>query len=328
MGLVTLRREPLLHSDRLTSNQDHKERKAVSLCTRRLIDISTLSRTVKKMTRKIKFLLITSNFLLQFFAIDQSLALQMTYSDCMSDSTSRKLGGWCFFVYYNTSWGTNYPTAGLAETFCHPHANLAYGPTFNMLNYYNLTAHAQATAVWTSLARNASYGFDNASRSVSWQWRTLLPNGKYSTYPAILANIPWHAGDPFISPTSYNENNAMIWYNYGAGDCEANISASLSWYSGLKAGVLCQFAPPLWTYSKRGSGRFSNSSLIIEHVTNCPKLLCFSKCHNSVFCVSLAYSPSTKDCQTYGVSPEDPRMSPWAIADPLYEWHIRDGMVY
>uniref|UniRef100_A0A914VKE7 Apple domain-containing protein n=1 Tax=Plectus sambesii TaxID=2011161 RepID=A0A914VKE7_9BILA len=260
-----------------------------------------------------------------------SLAAQLTYEGCKSESSkSYQVGGWCFYYYYETTWADNSPSQDVAQSLCSPFGSIAVGVTYKLLNTLkNLTTTYVAARpfAWLGLIRNTSY----TDHKQGWLWNTLLPSGHYSTFPAIMSNMPWakytcigtNCGEP--NNDKGNEEAGMIINKYGVADLQKNIPYST--YSSLPAAVICQFAAPSWSYTHRGTGRFTNPAYVVEQAT-CERLACLMKCHKSVFCVALAFNSATSDCQIYGVSPEDPRFSNEVTANAQYDWHIRDGMEY
>uniref|UniRef100_A0A914VK19 Apple domain-containing protein n=2 Tax=Plectus sambesii TaxID=2011161 RepID=A0A914VK19_9BILA len=246
-------------------------------------------------------------------------AAVLTYDGCKSDSAnSYTVGGWCFLFYHNSSWANNIPTADGAQTVCLPHGNLAVGVTYKMLD----TFRTKFTSVsihdaWLALVRNASAG----SSASGLSWKTLLPSGEYAMFPPIMSNIPWRSGEP--NNNGGTENYGLVTYNGGVIDVYKDIAG----YGSSSLAVICQFAPQKWTYTQRGHGRFAVPAVLIAQM-NVSIVSCLYQCHISVFCISLAFNPTTSDCQIYAVSPEDPRFSGNVIADNTYEWHIRDGMEY
>uniref|UniRef100_A0A914W2A6 Apple domain-containing protein n=1 Tax=Plectus sambesii TaxID=2011161 RepID=A0A914W2A6_9BILA len=255
-------------------------------------------------------------------------AAVMTYDGCMSDSTkSYQVGGWCFSIYRNSSWAQNTPLQDEAQTMCHPHGTLAVGVTYKMQQKLQsgATIWGTATDAWLALVRNNSY----PAPLQGWYWRVLLPKGGYATFPAIISNIPWGPGAGAVPPEpnnlAPNENVATLIRDYGLSDAYVTYTAAT--YGPRSMGVICQFASPQWSYTKRGHGRFADPAYRIAQ-TNVHKLSCLLQCHQSPFCISLAYNPTTSDCQTYAVSPEDPRFVGDVTPDSAYDWHIRDGMEY
>uniref|UniRef100_A0A914W109 Apple domain-containing protein n=1 Tax=Plectus sambesii TaxID=2011161 RepID=A0A914W109_9BILA len=245
-------------------------------------------------------------------------AAVLTYDGCMSDSTnSYKLGGWCFLFYRNSSWAVSTPTQDGAQTVCHPHGNLAVGVTYKMLETYK-TKYTSSSVLygWLALLRNGS-----SVATVGWIWKTLLPNGKYATFPAIMSNIPWGPIEP--NNLGGREDRATLRYTVGVIDVPNDIAVDGSY----PLAVICQFAPQKWTYTQRGHGLFTNAAYRIAQMT-AVRDICIRQCHWSVFCISVAFNPTTNDCQIYAVSPEDSRFSGSVTASSTYEWHIRDGMEY
>uniref|UniRef100_A0A914UU79 Apple domain-containing protein n=1 Tax=Plectus sambesii TaxID=2011161 RepID=A0A914UU79_9BILA len=248
-------------------------------------------------------------------------AAVLTYDGCMSDSAnSYTVGGWCFLHYTSSSWPLNTPTQDEAQSICLPYGTLAVGVTYKMMNTLQ-TRNPGGTSphTWLALVRNASYSAQNQG----WYWKTLLPTGAYATFPAIMSNIPWGPGEP--NNGKGNEDGAIISQNWGVGDVKTNYISSA--YGSQQMTVLCQFAPNQWKYLTSGHGRFAVPAYQIARTT-VKGSNCVSQCHLSLFCVSFAYNPTTKDCQLYAVSPKDPKFSGNVIADSSYNWHIRDGMEY
>uniref|UniRef100_A0A914X857 Apple domain-containing protein n=1 Tax=Plectus sambesii TaxID=2011161 RepID=A0A914X857_9BILA len=249
-------------------------------------------------------------------------AAVLTYDGCMSDSAnSYTVGGWCFLFYSNPSWGNNAPTQDGAQSVCLPHGSLAVGVTYKMWNkFYTNILTATAPLAWVALSRNLSY----ASNKDGWYWRTLLPTGGNATFPAIFSNIPWYPGEPdgFTGPV---EDAAVVAYSGGLRDVRKAFTYPT--YGITRLAVICQFAPPQWSFSQRGHGRMANSTYVVTRST-ISELECVVQCYKNVFCVSLAFNPTTNDCQVYAVSPEDPRFSGSVTADSSYDWYIRDGMQY
>uniref|UniRef100_A0A914W0V2 Apple domain-containing protein n=1 Tax=Plectus sambesii TaxID=2011161 RepID=A0A914W0V2_9BILA len=262
-------------------------------------------------------------------------AAPLTYDGCMSDSTnSYRVGGWCFLIYRNPSWPNNTPLQDAAQTVCHPYGTLAVGVTYKMMQTLinGTTIWGAATDAILPLTRNVSYPtpYQGAGiGSIGWYWSVLLPKGDYATFPAIMSNIPWGpgAGANPAEPNNQlgNEKIASMVKNYGV--CDAQDTYSIPSYGARAMGVICQFAPPQWSYRKRGNGRFADPAFRIAQMT-VPKLLCVHECHRSLFCISLAYNPTTSDCQIYAVSPEDTKFVGDVTPDSAYDWHIRDGMEY
>uniref|UniRef100_A0A914VAH3 Apple domain-containing protein n=1 Tax=Plectus sambesii TaxID=2011161 RepID=A0A914VAH3_9BILA len=240
-------------------------------------------------------------------------AAVLTYDGCMSDSAnSYKVGGWCFLVYSNSSMTTKTLTQAGAQTVCGPMGNLAVGVTYKMLEKYKTQyLSASVKMAWLPLVRNASSG---------WAWKTLMPRGNYAVFPAIMANIPSAANEMNDGGV---ENAAVAYYSMGISDLENDLSI----YASTPIAVICQFAPLLWKYLQRGHGLFKVPAYLIAQA-NVTRAGCFRQCHRSPFCISMAFNPTTNDCQTYGVSPEDPRFSGNVTANSAYDWHIRDGMEY
>uniref|UniRef100_A0A914WS62 Uncharacterized protein n=1 Tax=Plectus sambesii TaxID=2011161 RepID=A0A914WS62_9BILA len=64
-------------------------------------------------------------------------AALLTYDGCISDSAnSYQEGGWCFYLYRNSSWAVNTPNQNGAQTMCHPHGTLAVGVTYKMMQTF------------------------------------------------------------------------------------------------------------------------------------------------------------------------------------------------
>uniref|UniRef100_A0A914XNV6 C-type lectin domain-containing protein n=1 Tax=Plectus sambesii TaxID=2011161 RepID=A0A914XNV6_9BILA len=164
------------------------------------------------------------------------------------------MGGWCFYYYRNSSWPNNVPTQNAAQTMCGPKGNLAVGVTYKMLETYKTkyTSASQLVA-WIALVRNA------ASAS-GWEWKTLLPNGNYTTFPAIMANLPWGSGEPGNDPV---ENAGWVGNNRGVCD----VNGDMTGYGGAPMAIICQFAPQKWTYTQRGYGLFTNAAYRIAQMT-------------------------------------------------------------
>uniref|UniRef100_A0A914UKZ3 Apple domain-containing protein n=1 Tax=Plectus sambesii TaxID=2011161 RepID=A0A914UKZ3_9BILA len=245
----------------------------------------------------------------------------MTYEGCKSDTTKSYLvGGWCFYFYYNSSWAPNTPTQDNAQTMCHPHGTLAVGVTSKMLSTYkNRFTSTSIPFGWVALVRNLTY----PNQLQGWMWKTLLPNGSYATFPAIMSSIPWAPTEPNNNQGS--EDAAMAINNWGFGDVRRTISNPL--YGQMTTAVICQFAPQQWSFTQRGHGLFTNSAYQIAQWIR-TKYTCLLNCHRSVFCVSFAFNPTTNDCQIYAVSPEDPQFAGEVAANSAYNWYIRDGMEY
>uniref|UniRef100_A0A914VYM8 Apple domain-containing protein n=1 Tax=Plectus sambesii TaxID=2011161 RepID=A0A914VYM8_9BILA len=248
-------------------------------------------------------------------------AAVLTYDGCMSDSAhSYTVGGWCFLLYTNSSWPLNTPTQDGAHSVCLPYGTLAVGVTYKMLNTFKPRNPAGTNPhSWLGLVRNTSY----SARDQGWYWKTLLPTGTYATFPAIMSNIPWGPGEP--NNNAGNEDGAILVYNHGVGDVRPNISLGV--YASLQMSVICQFAPIQWRYLPHGHGRFAVPAYQIAQKT-VENSVCIAQCHLSVFCLSLAFNPTTNDCQIYGVSPEDPKFSGDITIDSSYDLYIRDGMEY
>uniref|UniRef100_A0A914W2B6 C-type lectin domain-containing protein n=1 Tax=Plectus sambesii TaxID=2011161 RepID=A0A914W2B6_9BILA len=246
-------------------------------------------------------------------------AVDLSYDGCMKDTTnsSYSVGGWCFLLYRDSSWGTIKPTQDDAQTLCGAKGNLAVGVTTKMLNKFK-TNLAGIPWRWIALIRNSN----STDRKLGWTWKTRLSNGNYATFPAIMSNIPWRTNEP--ANDFGNENSAGVWYNEGVCDVQYNWNN----YSPLNIfGVICQFAPLQWKYLQRGHGLFQISAYRIAQTT-ATKTACFHQCHRSPFCISMAFNPTINDCQTYAVSPEDPRFAGNVTANSAYDWYIRDGMEY
>uniref|UniRef100_A0A914UJ85 Apple domain-containing protein n=1 Tax=Plectus sambesii TaxID=2011161 RepID=A0A914UJ85_9BILA len=248
-------------------------------------------------------------------------------------TNSYRVGGWCFLIYRNPSWPNNTPLQNAAQTVCHPYGTLAVAVTYKML--YELSYGSiwgAATDTILPLTRNISYPtpYQGAGLGgIGWYWSVLMPNGGYATFPAIMSNIPWGPGGANPSEPNNqlgNEKIASVVKNYGV--CDAQATYSIPSYGARAMGVICQFAPLTWNYSQRGHGLMANSTFIVEQKTVKFKPECILKCHQSVFCISLAFNPTTNDCQIYAVSPEDPRFAGSVIADNAYDLYIRDGMEY
>uniref|UniRef100_A0A914X406 Apple domain-containing protein n=1 Tax=Plectus sambesii TaxID=2011161 RepID=A0A914X406_9BILA len=135
-----------------------------------------------------------------------------------------------------------------------------------------------------------------------------------------MANIPWGSGEPGNDPV---ENAGWVGNNRGICD----VNGDMTGYSGDPMAIICQFAPLTWNYLQRGHGLFTVAAYRIAQ-TNGIKPACILQCHLSVFCISLAFNPTTSDCQIYVVSPEDPRFSGSITVNSAYDWYIRDGMEY
>uniref|UniRef100_A0A914WA88 Apple domain-containing protein n=1 Tax=Plectus sambesii TaxID=2011161 RepID=A0A914WA88_9BILA len=189
-----------------------------------------------------------------------------------------------------------------------------------MINtFVNGISSATNVVAWVAASRNLSY----ASPLQGWTWRTRLPSGENATFPFITSNLPWMPGEP--NNQYGNEAGGMLGHNYGFGDVPKDFPSTK--FGVQKMAVICQFAPPQWSFSKRGHGRFAVSAYQIVQSTVI-ELACVVQCYQTLFCISLAFNPTTNDCQIYGVSPEDPRFSGSVTADSSYDWYIRDGMEY
>uniref|UniRef100_A0A914VCZ8 C-type lectin domain-containing protein n=1 Tax=Plectus sambesii TaxID=2011161 RepID=A0A914VCZ8_9BILA len=247
-------------------------------------------------------------------------AVDLSYEGCMSDTAnSYTVGGWCFLLYRDSSWGTIKPTQDDAQTLCGAKGNLAVGVTTKMLNTFKTNyASASLSWRWIALVRNSSISDIN----LGWSWNTRLPSGKYATFPAIMSDFPWGPGEPGNQFGS--ENSASISYNEGI--CDVRNDWNRNPITRIH-GVICQYAPLQWKYSQRGHGLFAVDAYRIAQTT-APKLACIMQCHHSVFCISLAFNPTTSDCQIYGVSPEDPKFAGNVTGNSAYDWYIRDGMEY
>uniref|UniRef100_A0A914XNH6 Apple domain-containing protein n=1 Tax=Plectus sambesii TaxID=2011161 RepID=A0A914XNH6_9BILA len=246
----------------------------------------------------------------------------LTYDGCMSDSAnSYKVGGWCFLFYTDPSWPPNTPTQNDAQYTCLPHGTLAVGVTSKMLNtFITRTPPATNPHAWTALERlNRS----TPTNMDGWYWRALMPSGGFATFPTIKANFPWGTADPDNS--NGNDTAAVLVNNYGYGDAPKAYPKSI--YGNKQMAVICQFAPIQWKYLPRGHGRFANSAYQIAQTT-VTKLACIIQCHRSVSCISLAFNPTTNDCQIYAVSPDDPQFTGSVTTDNSYDWYIRDEMKY
>uniref|UniRef100_A0A914XCW0 Apple domain-containing protein n=1 Tax=Plectus sambesii TaxID=2011161 RepID=A0A914XCW0_9BILA len=243
-------------------------------------------------------------------------AAVLTYDGCMSDSAnSYQVGGWCFLSYRESTWRPNSLKLVDAQTKCGPKGNLAIGVTYKALSTFKTKfTSASLRYMWIALNRNLS--------TTTWEWKTLLPNGQYAKFPVIKANTAWGPSEPNNGPT---ENAAWVEYNLGIADVSADMTAFSN--GAAPMAIICQFAPLLWKYSQRGHGLFQVSAYRIAQTT-ATKTACFRQCHRSPFCISLAFNPTTNDCQIYAVSPEDPRFAGNVTVNSAYEWHIRDGMEY
>uniref|UniRef100_A0A914V8F6 Apple domain-containing protein n=1 Tax=Plectus sambesii TaxID=2011161 RepID=A0A914V8F6_9BILA len=248
-------------------------------------------------------------------------AAVLTYDGCMSDSAhSYTVGGWCFLLYTNSSWPLNTPTQDGAQSVCLPYGTLAVGVTYKMLNTLKYRNPAVTYPhAWLGLVRNTSY----SARNQGWYWRILLPTGSYATFPAIVSNIPWGPGDP--NNYAGNEDGAILVQNHGVGDVKTEYTSSS--YGSQQMAVICQFAPIQWKYLPNGHGRFAVPAYQIARTTVSDST-CVTQCHLSLFCLSFAYNPTTKDCQLYSVLPQDPKFSGDINVDSSYDLYIRDGMEY
>uniref|UniRef100_A0A914USE7 Uncharacterized protein n=1 Tax=Plectus sambesii TaxID=2011161 RepID=A0A914USE7_9BILA len=166
--------------------------------------------------------------------------------------------------------------------------------------------------------RNTSY----ADIKKGWYWNTTMPDGSTAVQPAIDSNILWGPNDPNNNYPVEDGMNAGL--DYGIMDIQSKYALDPA---GRVAGYICQFASPQWNYSPRGTGRFTTSLYLIKKSTVI-KQACIMQCHRSVFCVSLAFNLVTNDCQTYAVSPEDPRFAASVTAESSYQFFHRDGMEF
>uniref|UniRef100_A0A914VTR8 CARD domain-containing protein n=1 Tax=Plectus sambesii TaxID=2011161 RepID=A0A914VTR8_9BILA len=114
-----------------------------------------------------------------------------------------------------------------------------------------------------------------------------MPDGSTAVQPAIDSNILWGPNDPNNNYPVEDGMNAGL--DYGIMDIQSRYALDPA---GRVAGYICQFASPQWNYSPRGTGRFATSLYLIKQSTVIMQA-CIMQCHRSVFCVSLAFNPST-----------------------------------
>lgn len=79
--------------------------------------------------------------------------------------------------------------------------------------------------------KNSTY----SSVTKGWYWNSRLPNGQYTTFPAVPSNIAWGSVDP--QNDLGNEYKAVITNNYGVADAREPLSL----YSMKQVAAICQF---------------------------------------------------------------------------------------